>query len=93
MPICGGGGGGGVVVNSLSLSLSLFFRYNVLDFGMRQHKGCIYKPQEQPVQTSVTLTTADQWCCVNVGVHAPDMCSKDFSIVWLIVDIFSWFHR
>ncbi len=68
--------------------------YNVSDYGMRQNKRYIYEPKEhQPVQTSVILTTADQWCCVNVGVHVPDMCAKDFSIVWLIVDIFSWFHR
>ncbi len=83
-------GSGGPIVDPAKECMG----YNVSDYGMRQHKGYIYEPQErQPVQTSVILTTADQWCCVNVGVHAPDMCAKDFSIVWLIVDIFSWFHR
>lgn len=43
-------------------------------------------------QLSLIMTTPDQWTCVNVGVDGIDAASKELSIVWLLVDYFSYYH-
>lgn len=39
------------------------------------------------------MTTPDRWICVNVGVDGVDIMAKEMSIVWLVVDFFSNYHR
>ncbi|CAM9935511.1 unnamed protein product, partial [Sphacelaria rigidula] len=37
------------------------------------------------------MTSADKWICVNVGVDGVDAMAKEMSVVWLLVDIFSYY--
>lgn len=39
------------------------------------------------------MTAPDLWLCVNVGVDGVDIMAKEMSVVWLIVDFFSSYHR
>lgn len=39
------------------------------------------------------MTAPDLWLCVNVGVDGVDIMAKEMSVVWLIVDFFSCYHR
>lgn len=47
---------------------------------------CVWK------QVSLIMTTADKWICVNVGVDGVNAMAKEMSVVWLLVDIFSYYH-
>lgn len=44
------------------------------------------------LQLSLIMTTPDKWICVNVGVDGLDAVSKELSVVWLLVDFFSYYH-
>lgn len=44
-------------------------------------------------KVSLIMTTPDRWICVNVGVDGVDIMAKEMSIVWLVVDFFSNYHR
>lgn len=39
------------------------------------------------------MTAPDLWLCVNVGVDGVDIMAKEMSVVWLVVDFFSSYHR
>lgn len=39
------------------------------------------------------MTAPDLWLCVNVGVDSVDIMAKEMSVVWLVVDFFSNYHR
>lgn len=39
------------------------------------------------------MTAPDLWLCVNVGVDGVDIMAKEMSVVWLMVDFFSSYHR
>lgn len=39
------------------------------------------------------MTAPDLWLCVNVGVDGVDIMAKEMSVVWLVVDFFSNYHR
>ncbi|CAM9539528.1 unnamed protein product, partial [Phaeothamnion confervicola] len=67
--------------------------YADTQFGYFQGRHSVRAPLPQPVQVSLILTSADRWCCVNVGVDTPDTAAKDLSLVWLVVDFFSLYHR
>lgn len=43
-------------------------------------------------QVSLIMTTPDRWICINVGVDGVDAIAKELSIVWLLVDFFSYYH-
>jgi hypothetical protein len=64
-------------------------------FGYVQLRRSALAPEQLalPLQVSVLMTTADKWVSVAVGVDAPDMNAKDLALVWLLVDIFSLYHR
>ncbi|CAM9189340.1 unnamed protein product, partial [Hapterophycus canaliculatus] len=44
-------------------------------------------------KVSLIMTAPDLWLCVNVGVDGVDIMAKEMSIVWLVVDFFSNYHR
>ena len=39
------------------------------------------------------MTAPDRWICVNVGLDSVDAMAKEMSIIWLVVDFFSNYHR
>lgn len=39
------------------------------------------------------MTAPDLWLGVNVGVDGVDIMAKEMSVVWLVVDFFSLYHR
>ena len=44
-------------------------------------------------KVSLIMTAPDLWLCVNVGVDGVDIMAKEMSVVWLVVDFFSSYHR
>lgn len=44
-------------------------------------------------KVSLIMTAPDLWLCVNVGVDGVDIMAKEMSVVWLVVDFFSNYHR
>jgi hypothetical protein len=45
-----------------------------------------------PLQVTLSMTP-DNWMCINVGLKDADGLHKDLSLVWLVVDIFSYYFR
>ena len=45
-----------------------------------------------PLQVTLS-STPDNWMCINVGVLDAEAVHKDLSVVWLVVDIFSYYFR
>ncbi|CAM9614355.1 unnamed protein product, partial [Ectocarpus fasciculatus] len=62
-------------------------------FGYFRPGGEVGSPLPLPVQVSLIMTAPDMWLCVNVGVDGVDINAKEMSVVWLIVDFFSNYHR
>jgi len=45
-----------------------------------------------PLQVTLSMTP-DNWMCINVGLKDAEALHKDLSLVWLVVDIFSYYFR
>ena len=45
-----------------------------------------------PLQVTLSMTP-DNWMCINVGLKDAEALHKDLSLVWLIIDIFSYYFR
>jgi hypothetical protein len=45
-----------------------------------------------PLQMTLALTP-DNWMCINIGIKDAEALHKDMSLVWLVVDIFSYYFR
>lgn len=50
-------------------------------------------PPPRSVKVSLIMTAPDRWICVNVGLDSVDAMAKEMSIIWLVVDFFSNYHR